>query len=335
MAKRIAINGFGRIGRNFFRALSEKYPYDIEVISINDLFEPKYLAYVLKYDSVFGRFKGTVEAREKSLIVNGKEIPVSAERDPANLSHGSNDIDVAVECTGFFTKREGAQKHLDAGAKKVLISAPAVNPDITVVLGCNDDKLTDDHKIISNASCTTNCLGPVVKVLHESYNITQGIMTTVHSYTGAQRSVDTATAGAAIKMIRGRACAQNILPTSTGAATAIGSVFPDLNGKLDGIAMRVPTVDGSVVDLKVNVSNAPTVEDVNSKMKSYANGQLRGILEYCEDPIVSSDIIGNDHSSIYCSLWTKVIGNMVSVVSWYDNEWAYSLRLADLIVKKL
>ena len=335
MAKRIAINGFGRIGRNFFRALWEKYPNDIEVVSINDLFEPKYLAYVLKYDSIFGKFPGTVETRENILIVDGKEIPITAERDPANLPHGSKNVEVAVECTGFFTKREGAQKHLEAGAKKVLISAPAVNPDITVVLGCNDEKLTDEHKIISNASCTTNCLGPVVKVLHESFNITQGIMTTVHSYTGAQRSVDTATAGAPIKMIRGRACAQNILPTSTGAAVAIGSVFPDLNGKLDGIAMRVPTVNGSVVDLKVNVANATSAEVVNAKMKEYAEGSLRGILEYNEDAIVSSDIVGNPASSVFCSLWTKSIGNLVSVVSWYDNEWAYSTRLADLIVKKL
>ncbi len=316
MAKRISINGFGRIGRNFFRALSEKYPNDIEVVSINDLFEPKYLAYVLKYDTVFGRFQGTVESNENALVVNGKEIPITAERDPANLPHSSNNIDVAVECTGFFTKREGAAKHLEAGAKRVLISAPAVNPDFTVVIGCNDDKLTNEHKIISMASCTTNCLGPVVKVLNDNYKIQSGIMTTIHSYTGDQRTVDTARAGDPVKMIRGRGAAANILPTSTGAAKAIGVVFPELNGKLDGIAMRVPTPDGSVVDLKCNVEKRATATDINNKMKEYANGQLKGILEYTDDAIVSSDIIGNPASSIFSSLWTKVIGSMVGVVSW-------------------
>ena len=335
MSKRVAINGFGRIGRNFFRAVYENYWDQIEIVSINDLFEPKYLAYVLKYDTVFGRFKGTVEAKEKALVIDGKEIPVTAERDPANLPHAANNIDVAIESTAFFTKREGAAKHLEAGAKRVVISAPATNPDITVVLGCNDDKLTDEHKIISNASCTTNCLGPVVKVLHENFTILRGIMTTIHSYTGDQRTVDTARAGDAVKMIRGRAAAGNIIPTSTGAAKAIGLVFPDLNGKLDGIAMRVPTFDGSVVDLKCVVEKSVTAEEINAKMKEYAEGQLKGILEYTDDPIVSSDIVGNPHSSIFCGLWTKVIDNMVSVVSWYDNEWGYSNRLADLIVKKL
>ncbi|MHA1106616.1 MAG: type I glyceraldehyde-3-phosphate dehydrogenase, partial [Promethearchaeota archaeon] len=290
------------MGRNFFRALTEKYPDDIEVVSINDLFEPKYLAYVLKYDTVFGRFKGTIEAKEKSLVVNGKEIPVTAERDPANLPHASNNIDVALESTGFFTKREGAAKHLEAGAKKVLISAPAVNPDFTVVIGCNDDKLTNEHKIISNASCTTNCLGPVVKVLMDNFGIVSGIMTTVHSYTGDQKPVDTARAADPIKMIRGRACAANIVPTSTGAAKAIGVVFPELNGKMDGIAMRVPT------HLKVNLEKSTTVEDVNAKMKEAASGYLKGILEYTDDAIVTTDIVGNPASSIFSSLWTKVIG---------------------------
>jgi len=335
MTKRIAINGFGRIGRNFYRALSEKYPNDIEVVSINDLFEPKFLAYVLKYDSVFGKFPGTVEAGENSLIVNGKTIPITAEKDPANLPHGSNSIDVAVECTGFFTKREGAAKHLEAGAKKVLISAPAVNPDYTVVIGCNDQGLSDEHKIISNASCTTNCLGPVVKVLQDNFTIQNGIMTTIHSYTGDQRTVDTARAGDPAKMIRGRGAAVNILPTSTGAAKAIGVVFPELNGKLDGIAMRVPTPNGSVVDLKCNLERMATAAEINDKMKEAANGYLKGILEYTDDPIVSTDIIGNPASSIFSGLWTKVIGNLAGVVSWYDNEWGYSNRLADLIVKKL
>ena len=335
MAKRIAINGFGRIGRNFFRALWEKYPNDIEVVSINDLFEPKYLAYVLKYDSIFGKFKGTVEAGEKSLVVNGKTIPVTSERDPANLPHASNNIDVAVECTGFFVNREGAGKHLQAGAKRVLISAPANNPDITVVIGCNEDKITDEHKIISNASCTTNCLAPVVKVLNDNFNIQNGIMTTVHSYTGDQRTVDTARAGDPVKMIRGRGAAANILPTSTGAAKAIGLVFPELQGKLDGIAMRVPTPDGSVVDLKVNVERVASASEINAKMKEASETSLKGILEYTDDAIVSSDIIGNPASSVFSGLWTKTIGNLVSVVSWYDNEWGYSNRLADLIVMKL
>ena len=333
IVKRVAINGFGRIGRLFFRTAWGNPA--LEIVTINDLFEPKYLAYALKYDTVHGKFPGTVEARDGALIVDGKAIPITAERDPANLPHASNNIDVVLESTGFFVKREGAQKHLDAGAKKVLISAPAVNPDITVVIGCNDDKITDEHKIISNASCTTNCLAPIVKVLHDNYTITQGIMTTTHSYTGNQKTVDTATAGDPIKMIRGRAAAQNIIPTSTGAAKAIGAVFPELNGKLDGIAMRVPTPNGSVVDLKVNLVNSTTAEDINAKMKAAAEGSLKGILEYTDDPIVSSDVIGNPASSIFCSLWTKAIGNLVSVVSWYDNEMGYSNRLADLIAKKL
>lgn len=335
MAKNVAINGFGRIGRNFFRAVMSNWKSDIDIVSINDLFEPKYLAYVLKYDSVFGRYPGTIEAKEKSLVIDGKEIPITAERDPANLPHSANNIDVAFESTGFFVNRDGASKHLQAGAKKVLISAPAVNPDITVVLGCNDDKLTDEHKIISNASCTTNCLGPVVKVLHDNFKIKGGIMTTIHSFTGDQRTVDTARSGDPVKMIRGRGASINMIPTSTGAAKAIGLVFPDLNGKLDGIAVRVPTPDGSVVDLKVIVEIAPTADEVNLKMKEAANGALKGILEYTEDPITSSDVIGNPYSSIFSALWTKVIGNQVGTLSWYDNEWGYSNRCAELIVKKL
>jgi len=333
MVKRVAINGFGRIGRLFFRAAWGNP--EIEIVSINDLFEPKYLAYVLKYDTVQGKWPGTVDSEEKALIVDGKRIPVTAERDPSNLPHASNNIDVVVESTGFFIKREGAQKHLDAGAKKVVISAPATNPDFTVVLGCNDDKLTEEHKIISNASCTTNCLAPIVKVLNDNYKISKGIMTTIHGYTGPQKTVDTAVAGPPIKMIRGRAAAQNIIPTSTGAAKAIGLVFPELNGKIDGIAMRVPVPDGSCVDLKCIVENPPTVEDINAKMKAASETYLKGILEYTDDPIVSSDVIGNPASSIYCSLWTKVIGNLVAVVSWYDNEMGYSNRIADLIAKKL
>lgn len=335
MAKRVAINGFGRIGRLFFRAVYDNYWNEIDIVSINDLFDPKYLAYALKYDTVFGRFKGKVEAREHSLVIDGKEIPITAERDPANLPHAANNIDVAVESTGRFTDREGASKHLAAGAKRVLISAPATNPDFTVVLGCNDDQLTSEHKIISNASCTTNCLAPVVKVLNENFKIKYGLMTTIHSYTNDQTTADMARAGAPDKMIRGRAAAQNMIPTSTGAAKAIGLVYPSLKGKLDGIAVRVPTVDGSVVDLKVVVENRCTPEEVNAKMKEAANGPLKGILDYVEDPIVSSDIIGNPHSSVFSALWTKVVEDEVFILSYYDNEWGFSNRMAELIIKKL
>ena len=335
MAKRVAINGFGRIGRLFFRAVYDNFWNDINIVSINDLFEPKYLAYVLRYDTVFGRFKGKVEVKEKALVIDGKEIPVTAERDPTNLPHSNNDIDVVVESTGFFTAREGASKHLTAGAKRVLISAPATNPDITVVLGCNDDKITNEHKLISNASCTTNCLAPVVKVLNDNFKIKYGLMTTIHSYTNDQSNVDIARAGAPEKMIRGRAAAQNMIPTSTGAAKAIGLVFPELSGKLDGIAMRVPTVDGSVVDLKAVVEKKCSAEEINMKMKEAANGSLKGILEYTEDPIVSSDIIGNPHSSIFSSIWTKTIEDEVFVLSYYDNEWGFSNRMAELIIKRL
>jgi len=335
MAKRVAINGFGRIGRLFFRAVYDNYWNDIDIISINDLFEAKYLAYALKYDSVFGKFKGKVEARDSSLIIDGKEIPITAERDPANLPHSRNNIDVAAECTGRFVNREGASKHLTAGAKKVLISAPATDPDITVVLGCNDDKLMDDHKIISNASCTTNCLAPVVKVLHDNFKIKYGLMTTIHSYTNDQSTGDIARAGTPEKMIRGRSAAQNMIPTSTGAAKAIGLVFPELKGKLDGIAVRVPTIDGSVVDLKVVVENRCTPADVNVKMKEAADGYLKGILDYTEDRIVSSDIIGNPNSSIFTAMWTKVVEDQVFILSFYDNEWGFSNRMAELIIKKL
>jgi glyceraldehyde 3-phosphate dehydrogenase len=335
MAKRVAINGFGRIGRLFFRAVYDNYWDDIDIVSINDLFEPKYLAYALKYDTVSGRFKGKVEAKENALVIDGKEIPITAERDPANLPHGKNNIDVVVESTGRFVDREGASKHLTAGAKKVLISAPATNPDITVVLGCNDDKITPEHKIISNASCTTNCLAPVVKILNENFKIKYGLMTTIHSYTNDQSIADMARAGSPDKMIRGRAAAQNMIPTSTGAAKAIGLVFPELKGKLDGIAIRVPTVDGSVVDLKVVVEKKCTAEEINAKMKAAANGVLKGILDYIEDPIVSSDVIGNPHSSVFNSLWTKVIEDEVFILSWYDNETGFSNRMAELIIKKL
>ncbi|MFX1401627.1 MAG: type I glyceraldehyde-3-phosphate dehydrogenase [Promethearchaeota archaeon] len=323
------------MGRLFFRAVHDKFWNDIDIVSINDLFEPKYLAYALRYDTVFGRFKGKIEAREKSIVIDGKEIPITAERDPTNLPHGDKNVDVAVESTGRFTDREGASKHLIAGAKRVLISAPATNPDITVVLGCNDDKITTEHKIVSNASCTTNCLAPIVKVLHENYVIKYGLMTTIHSYTNDQTTADIARSGDASKMIRGRAAASNMIPTSTGAAKAIGLVFPDLKGKLDGIAMRVPTLDGSVVDLKAIVERKCSAEEVNAKMKEASETTLKGILDYVDDPIVSSDIIGNSHSSVFNSLWTKVIEDEVFVLSWYDNEWAFSIRMGELILRRL
>ncbi|MFW9875082.1 MAG: type I glyceraldehyde-3-phosphate dehydrogenase [Candidatus Thorarchaeota archaeon] len=335
MVKNVSINGFGRIGRLFFRAVYDNFWNDINITSINDLFEPKYLAYALKYDSVFGKFKGKIEAKEKALVIDAKEIPITAERDPANLPHASHNVDVAVESTGRFTARDGASKHLTAGAKRVLISAPATDPDITVVLGCNDDKITDEHKIVSNASCTTNCLAPVVKVLNENFKIKYGLMTTIHSYTNDQSTADIARAGAPEKMIRGRAAAQNMIPTSTGAAKAIGLVFPELKGRLDGIAIRVPTIDGSVVDLKAIVENRATPEEVNTKMHEASMGALKGILDYVEDPIVSSDIVGNSHSSIFSSMWTKVVEDEVFILSYYDNEWGFSNRMAELIIKRL
>lgn len=333
MVKSVAINGFGRIGRNFFRAALGNPSF--EIVSINDLFDPEFLAYVLKYDTVFGRFKGDIKYTSNSLIVDGKEIPITAERDPANLPHSKNNIDVALESTGFFTNRDGAAKHLQAGAKRVLISAPATNPDITVVIGVNDDKITDEHKIISNASCTTNCLGPVAKVLHDNFIINSGFMTVIHSYTGDQRPVDTARKAAPIKMTRGRACAANQVPTSTGAAKAIGVVIPDLQGKLDGVAVRTPTVNGSVVDLVCVVEKDVSVDAVNSAMKAAADGPLKGILEYNEDPIVSSDCVGNPHSSIFSTMMTNVISKTVKIFSFFDNEWGYSNRCVDLIVNKL
>ncbi|MFX1496735.1 MAG: type I glyceraldehyde-3-phosphate dehydrogenase [Promethearchaeota archaeon] len=335
MTKNVSINGFGRIGRLFFRAVYDNFWNDINITSINDLFEPKYLAYALKYDTVFGKFKGKIEAKEKALVIDGKEIPITAERDPANLPHGSHNVDVAVESTGRFTDRDGASKHLAAGAKRVLISAPATNPDITVVLGCNDDKITSEDKIISNASCTTNCLAPIVKVLHENFKIKYGLMTTIHSYTNDQSIADIARAGAPEKMIRGRAAAANMIPTSTGAAKAIGLVFPELKGRLDGIAIRVPTIDGSVVDLKAIVENRCTPEELNAKMREASMGALKGILDYVEDPIVSSDIIGNSHSSVFSAMWTKVIEDEVFILSYYDNEWGFSNRMAELIIKRL
>lgn len=335
MAKKIvAINGFGRIGRLFFRAAWGNP--NLEVVAINDLFEPKYLAYTLKYDTVFGRFKGKVSSTDKEIVIDGKKIPITAIKDPKELPHGKFNVDVVVESTGRFTKKkEDAMPHLTAGAKRVLISAPSTGPDITIVLGCNDDKLKPEHKIISMASCTTNCLAPMVKVLHENFKLLNGLMTTIHSYTNDQVTADIARAGDPGDMLRGRAAAQNIIPTRTGAARVIGEIFPDLKGKLDGHAIRVPTIDGSLVDFSCNLEKAAKPEEINAAMKKAAEGNLKGILEYTDDPITNTDIIGNPASCVFNGIWTRAIGNNAKVYGWYDNEWAYSMRLVDLIVKKL
>ncbi|RMD46500.1 MAG: type I glyceraldehyde-3-phosphate dehydrogenase [Aquificota bacterium] len=328
MAVKVGINGFGRIGRNFFRACVGNE--EIEIVGINDLTDAQTLAHLLKYDSVHGRFNGTVEAKGNSIVVNGKEIEVTAIKDPAQLPWKDLGVDIVIESTGVFRDREGAGKHLEAGAKKVIISAPGKNPDLTVVLGVNEDKYNpEEHHIISNASCTTNCLAPIAKVLENEFGIVKGYMVTVHAYTNDQRILDLPHKD----LRRARAAAANIIPTTTGAAKAVGEVMPELKGKLDGTARRVPVADGSLVDLTVIVEKETTEEEINAKMKEYAEGSMKGILEYCEDPIVSQDIVGNPHSSIFDALSTKVIGgNFVHVSSWYDNEWGYSNRLKDLVL---
>ncbi len=311
-------------------------PEEFEIVAINDLGDPSALAMLLKYDSVQGRFPGTVEAQGDQLIVNGKAIKVVAERDPRKLPWASLGVEVALESTGFFTNRAGGDKpgydsHLEAGAKKVVLSAPAKDePDFTCVLGVNDCQLTPEHLCVSNASCTTNCLAPMAKVLHEQFGLEKGLMTTVHAYTNDQRVADQLHSDPH----RARAAALNIIPTSTGAAKAVGKVLPDLNGKLTGISLRVPVAAGSVTDLVAVLGKDVTVDDINGAMQAAAEGPLRGILEFNRDPIVSSDIIGNVHSSIFDAPWTQVIGgNLVKVLSWYDNEYGYSNRTADLIVK--
>lgn len=334
-AVKVGINGFGRIGRITFRALAAR-PEEFEVVAINDLGDPQKLAWLLKYDSVQGRFPGTVEAEGNTLIVNGKKVQVCAERDPRNLPWKELGVEVALESTGFFTKREadgnpGYDSHLTAGARKVVISAPAKDtPDLTVVFGVNDDQLTAEHKCVSNASCTTNCLAPMAKVIHENFGIEHGLMTTVHAYTNDQRVSDQLHADP----LRARAAGVNIIPTTTGAAKAVGLVLPDLNGKLTGLSLRVPVPAGSITDLVVTLSKDASADDVNAAMKAAAEGPLKGILEYNTDPIVSSDIIGNTHSSIFDSSWTTQIGgNMIKVLSWYDNEYGYSNRTADMIAR--
>lgn len=327
MAIKVGINGFGRIGRHFLRASSG---YPVEVVAINDLTDPKTLAHLLKYDSVHGPFKGDVAAKEEGLIFNGRDIRVLAKKDPLDLPWRDLGVDVVIESTGVFTKREDAEKHLKAGARKVIISAPAKGPDVTIVLGVNEKSYDNSkHNIISNASCTTNCLAPVVKVLHDSFRIQKGYMVTVHAYTNDQRILDFPHKD----LRRARAAAVNIIPTTTGAAKAIGEVIPDLKGKLDGSARRVPVADGSLIDLTVIVEKSTSVEEVNRKIKESAEGAMKGYLQNSEEPLVSSDIIGNPHSSIFDAQSTQVMeGNLVHVVSWYDNEWGYSCRLRDLVI---
>jgi len=330
---RVGINGFGRIGRNFFRA-ALKQGADFEVVAVNDLTDTKTLAHLLKYDSILGRFDGEVSFTEDSLVVNGKEIKVLAQRNPADLPWGELGVEVVVESTGFFTDGEKAKAHIEAGAKKVVISAPAKNVDGTFVMGVNDGDYTNDLNIVSNASCTTNCLAPLAKVLHENFGIERGIMTTIHSYTGDQRILDAPHKD----LRRARAAALNMIPTKTGAAQAVALVLPELKGRFDGLAVRVPTPTGSLTDLTFVAEKEVSVEAVKAAVKAAAEGELKGVLEYTEDPIVSHDIVGNPHTSIFDATETKVIGNLVKVLSWYDNEWGYSnalVRLTALVGSKL
>ena len=332
MPVKAGINGFGRIGRNLFRAAKERGA-DIDWVGVNDITDTKTLAHLLKYDSILGPYPGEVEAREDSLVVDGDELKVFAERDPAALPWGDIGADVVIESTGLFTARDDAAKHLDAGAKKVIISAPAKGPDVTLAIGVNDDAYDKDtHHVISNASCTTNCLAPVAKVLHDAVGIDHGLMTTIHAYTADQRLQDLPHDD----LRRARAAALNLIPTSTGAAKAIGLVIPELDGKLHGVAVRAPIPTGSVVDLTVQVSKETSVEEINSAMKAAAEGPLDGILQYTEDPIVSTDIVKSPYSSIFDAELTSVMqGNFVKVFSWYDNEWGYSNRLIDLVGRVL
>ncbi|MGB0650459.1 MAG: type I glyceraldehyde-3-phosphate dehydrogenase [Rhodothermales bacterium] len=328
MAIRLGINGFGRIGRLVFRSIIERGSNDFDIVGVNDLTDAATLAHLVKYDSVHGKFPGDVSVDGDELIVNGDRFKVFSERNPADLPWGELDTDVVVESTGIFRSREKAGLHLEAGAKKVVISAPAAGEvDATVVLGVNDTILTGDEKIVSNASCTTNCLAPMVKVLDDAFGVKKGMMTTVHAYTGDQNMVDAPHKD----LRRSRAAAVNIIPTTTGAAKAVGLVLPHLNGKLDGFALRVPTPDGSLTDLTVEVGRETTAEEVNALFQAAAEGSLKGILEYSEEPLVSTDIVHNPHSNIFDGLSTMVMGNMVKVVGWYDNEWGYSNRTVDLV----
>jgi glyceraldehyde 3-phosphate dehydrogenase len=328
MPIRVAINGFGRIGRLLYRAAIERNA-NIDFVAINDITDAKTLAHLLRYDSVHGRFNADVQVKDNSIIVNGKELKVLMQRDPAMLPWKDLDVYLAVESTGLFTDRESASKHLQAGAKKVLISAPATNPDITIVLGVNEDKYDpNNHNILSNASCTTNCVVPVVKVLHESFGMKAGIMTTAHAYTNDQRIQDLVHRD----LRRARAGAINIIPTTTGAARASALVFPELKGKIDGIALRVPVPNVSIVDLTAVLEKNVTKEEVNAAFKQAAEGPLKGIVEYTEDPIVSTDINHTTYSAVVDGLSTMVVaGNLVKVLAWYDNEWGFSCRMVELI----
>ena len=328
---KVGINGFGRIGRLTFRALLKKE--NVEVVAINDLTDSKTLAHLLKYDSIHGKFPGTVMVEGDYLVINGKKIRVYAEKDPANLPWGILGVTTVLECTGIFRNREKLSRHLTAGAKKVLLSVPSDNKDdvdATIVLGVNDHLLTPDMQLISNASCTTNCLAPIAKVLNDNFGLVRGLMNTTHSYTNDQIILDAPHKD----LRRARAAAMSIIPTKTGAAKAIGLVIPELEGKLDGFAVRVPTPDGSLVDLTCELARNTTKEEINAAMKAAADGPMKGVLEYTEDPIVSVDIIGNTHSSVFDSGLTKVLGgNFIKIISWYDNENGYSCRMADLVVK--
>jgi glyceraldehyde 3-phosphate dehydrogenase len=325
--KKIAINGFGRIGRMCFRSLINN-PH-VEVVAINDLTDVKTLAHLLKYDSVHGRFGHAVDHNADSIIVNGKAIKIYAAKDPATLPWGDLGIEVVIESTGIFTDKESASKHIQAGAKKVIISAPATGAVKTIVLGVNDDQITAEDTVLSNASCTTNCLAPMAKVLNDAFGIEKGYITTVHAYTADQRLQDAPHKD----LRRARAAALSMVPTSTGAAKAVGEVLPQLKGKLDGVAVRVPTPDGSMTDLVAVLKRDVTIEEVNAAMKAAAEGPMKGILEYCTDPIVSIDIVGNLHSCIFDAALTAVNGNLVKVMAWYDNEAGYSQRVCDLIEK--
>ena len=324
---KVAINGFGRIGRLVARAILERTDHDLELVAINDLADAKANALLFKRDSVHGRFQGDVSAEGDVMIVNGKRIKVTAERDPANLPHKELGVEIALECTGFFTDAAGGQKHLDAGAKRVLISAPAKGADLTVVYGVNHDKLTADHKIVSNASCTTNCLAPVAKVLNDAIGIERGLMTTIHAYTNDQKILDQIHSD----MRRARAAGMSMIPTTTGAARAVGEVLPELKGKLDGSAIRVPTPNVSLIDLTFTPKRDTTVEEVNKLLKAAAeSGPLKGVLAYTDEPLVSIDLNGDPASSTVDSLETTVLeGKLVRVLSWYDNEWGFSNRMVD------
>ena len=328
MATRVGINGFGRIGRQVLRAIMERHAGKLEVVTVNDNSDAKTNAHLFKYDSTYGRYPGTVEVTGASIVIDGNEIRASSERDPSNLSWGDEGVDLVIECTGAFTNAGRSAAHLESGAKKVIISAPASGEDITLVLGVNEHRYDPQlHNIISNASCTTNCIAPMAKVLNDSFGVEQGLMTTIHAYTNDQRMLD----GGHSDLRRARAGAVNIIPTSTGAARAVGIVLPELNGKLNGMAMRVPTPTGSVTDFVATLKQPASAGEVNAAYKEAAANGLNGVLEYSEEPLVSSDIVRNPHSCILDALSTMTVGdNMVKVVGWYDNEWGYSCRTADL-----